>query len=101
MRELYQKTRRNRVLLFLLIWITIIWSAFALLAGGMMLTTFKLRQQNLDMERQNGHVQTVVMLEFEVLSLGRQARVRPRLTNADFTVGDQLKNELVLNADSP
>lgn len=78
----------------------VIWLVFAVLAGGLMLATFKLRQQNLDMTRQNKRLQTTVMLELEILSLGREVQMRPRLKESAFETADRLEKRLVMDADS-
>lgn len=77
-----------------------IWLAFALLIGGMMFATFRLHRQNVKLQKENSHLQTTVMLELEILALGREASDSQRLTEVDFAAADKYQQQLVQNADT-
>lgn len=77
------------------------WLVFALVVGGMMLATFKLHNQNMKLQLQGEQLQTTVMLELEILSLGREVALRPRLSESAFRAADQYQQQLAQDADSP
>jgi signal transduction histidine kinase len=95
-----QRMRRNGLRVFLMIWVAVTWLVFALLAGGMMLATFKLHRQNVELLKENEHLQTTVMLELEVLSLRREMAGKARLPESAFKAADKYENQVALDADS-
>jgi signal transduction histidine kinase len=95
-----KRIRRNGLRLFLITSVAVTWLVFALLVGGMMFATFKLHRQNMELQKENSYLQTTVMLELEILSLGRDISIRHRLTETDFAAADQYQQRLVENADT-
>lgn len=95
-----KRMRRNGLRIFLISSVAITWLVFAFLVGGMMFATFKLHRQNVALQKENSYLQTTVMLELEILSLGRQVRTQPRLSESSFTAADNYQQQLVLNADT-
>lgn len=100
MRKRIDHIRRNSLRVFLLTSVAVTWLVFAIIIGGMMLATFKLHKQNIELQRENEHLQTTVMLELEVLSLGRQVRSEPRLKESAFTAADSYKQGLTTDNSS-
>lgn len=76
------------------------WLVFALMAGGMMLATINLHKQSVELQKENKHLQTTVMLELEILSLGREVRTQPHLTETRFAAADKYQGQLAKYADS-
>ena len=66
-----------------------------------MLATFKLHNQNKELQLQNEQLQTTVMLELEILALGKDVRQHPRLHESAFKAADQYEQQLAQDADSP
>jgi len=99
MRKRFTRLRRNGLRVFLITSVAITWLVFALLVGGMKFATYTLHRQNLELQRENSYLQNTVMLELEILSLGREAENR-RLSETDFVAADKYQQQLVQDADS-
>jgi len=92
--------RRHGLRIFLISSVAVTWLVFALLAGGMMFATYKLHHQNVKLQKENSDLQTTVMFELEVLSLGREIRTQPRIPESSFVAADNYQQQLVQNADT-
>src|SRR5690242_3284176 len=101
MRKRIERARRNGLRIFLITNVAVTWLVFALMVFGMMLATFKLHRQNVELQKENEHLQTTVMLELEVLSLGKEVSIRRYLPEAAFTSADKYQTQLAMDADSP
>jgi len=100
MRKRFARIRRNGLRWFLMIWVTGTWLIFALLVGGMLLATFQLHRQNGELQQENEHLLTNVMLELEILSLRREVAMRKQLPESAFAAADQYEEQLVRDANS-
>lgn len=101
MKKRIRRMRRNGLRTFLITSVAVTWLVFALLVGGMMLATFQLHRQNVELQKENSQLQVTVMLELEVLSLGREVQVKRRLAESDFAAADKYQQQVAQNADTP
>lgn len=95
-----RRIQRNGLRLFLITSVAVTWLVFALMVSGMMLGSFKMHQHGVELREENEHLQTTVMFELEILSLGREVRMQQRLAGADFAAANKYQVQLVKDANS-